>query len=120
MDINPSLIEAKVYTGNTLTNSYFVKVTFLNAGMYINSFAVQPSKYGGTLWVQPPKHYQANRWAFTVEFDKSGPLWKIIEAKCLEAVDVYKNERGIIIKPSRDVVLDDIDNEPIDLSSIPF
>ncbi len=119
MNIDSNLIEATVYHSNPVKDNYYVKIAFLGTGMYINSFSVQPSKFESKpYWVQPPKHWQGNKWVPTVDFEKSYDLWKIIETKCLDAVKAYSGPT--ITRKSNDVVLEDIDDGPIDLSDIPF
>lgn len=121
MNIDSNLIEATVYTHNPVKDMYYVKIAFLGTGMYINSFSVQKSQYeSNPYWVQPPKHYQGNRWVTTVDFETSCDLWKIIEFKALEAVEAFRNEKPLMSKKSKDVVPEDIDEGPIDLSDIPF
>jgi hypothetical protein len=112
-------IEAKVYHADLSKDSYFVKVTFEGLGLFINSFSVRPSEYGG-YWVQPPKHYQRKGWTATVDFDKSFGLWQIVESKVLEAVANYSGDKNQTAKSSKDFVLTDISDEPINLDDIPF
>jgi len=121
MNIEASLIEAEVYFSDPVKERYFVKITFLGTGMYINSFSVQTSQFEGKpYWVQPPKHRQGARWVPTVDFDKSYDLWQIIEIKALSAVEDYRNNKPAVTSNSKDIVLTDISDEPIDLSDIPF
>lgn len=120
MNIDSNLIEVSVYHYNPVKQNYYVKVSFLGTGMYINSFSVSNSKFEDRpLWVQPPKHYQGNKWVTTVDFDRNYDLWKIIENKAIEAVNAHKNEVPPM-RSSRDTIATDIDDEPIDLSAIPF
>lgn len=116
-------IEAIVYYGNLEKDMYFVKITFIGIGIFINSFSVLPSKFTDTnkqWWVQPPKHRQVGRWAGTVDFDKSYGLWPIIEEKAIEAVEQYKKDYAPMTNKSLDVVLEDISDEPINLDDLPF
>jgi len=110
-------IEADVYYHDRENERYFVKVIFHGTGMFINSFSVMPSKFEGQgYWVQAPKYRRGGGWANTVEFDRSYPLWGIIERKALEAVDRYKNDPlteevdEIFGVPERPISLDDIPN----------
>lgn len=119
MEIEPTLIEAEAYYYDSAKDRYFIKVTFLGTGMYINSFSVQPSKFEGQpLWVQPPKHRQRGGYAPTVDFDKSYPLWKIVEEKAIEATKTYQ----ALNRNSgwKDTVVEDIPDEPINLDDIEF
>lgn len=121
MQIEPSLIEAEVYFSDPIKDMYFVKVSFIGTGMFINSFSVMPSKYDGNeYWLQAPKHRQGTRYVPTVDFAKGYPLWKIVETKAFEAVKQFKSDRSPIPNSSRDIVLTDISDEPIDLSELPF
>lgn len=116
-------IEASVYHGNFEKDMYFVKITFVGIGVYINSFSVMPTKFvdsDARWWVQPPKHRQARGWTPTVDFDKSYGLWSIIEEKAIKAVEQYKKDFVPITKESLDVVLEDISDEPINLDDLPF
>lgn len=119
MQVDENLIEADVYFSDTKKNKYFVKVSFLSADMYINSFLVQPSQFPDSpWWVQPPKHFQGGRWVATVDFSKKSELWKVIQRKAIEAVE--QDKHSFSKRMSADIVLKDIDNGPIDLSEIPF
>ena len=115
-------IEADVYYGDADKDRYYVKITFVGTGMYINSFSVQPSKYENQpYWVQPPKHLQRGKgWTPTVDFDKSYPIWNVIEHKALEAVKRYKQEATQDFAASKDDVIVDIPDGPITLDDIPF
>lgn len=120
MQIDESGIDAVVYVHNEAKNSFYVKIGFNGMGMYINSFAVQPSKFENQeYWVEPPKRPQrGGGFKQIVEFDKSYPLWKIIERKALQAVKDYLAEQARL--PQKDVVVEvDID-EPINLDDIEF
>lgn len=119
MNIEPSLIEAEVYFSDPLKDRYFIKISFLGTGMYINSFSVQPSKFEDSpYWLQPPKHRQGMRWIPTVDFAKGYPLWQIIEEKAIKAVEQYKLD--IPSPNSKDVVLEDIDDKPINFDNLSF
>ncbi len=109
-------IEAEVYQADKAKDRYFIKVTFVGTGMYINSFSVMPSNYGG-YWVQPPKHRKGVRWGDTVEFDQSYPLWEIIQRKALDAVERYKNEQSANTQMADKVY--DVPEGPINLDDIP-
>lgn len=119
MNIDHNLIEATVYHHNPVKEQYYVKIAFLGTGMYINSFSVKKSQYPSKpFWVQPPQHWQGNKWVPTLDFDRNYDLWKIIETKSLQAVLDFRNEKPTITRRSSDVVLEDIDS-PLDLSSLP-
>lgn len=98
-------VEANVYYGDTEQNRYFVKVSLLGTGIHINSISVSVSQINDSWWVQPPKHRQGSRYTSTVDFDKSYPLWELIEQRATAAVEIYKN--GGKPKPTA-IVLNDI------------
>ena len=84
-------VEANVYYGDVEQNRYFVKVSLLGTGIHINSISVSVSQINDSWWVQPPKHRQGSRYTSTIDFDKSYPLWELIEQRAMEAVELYKN-----------------------------
>lgn len=112
-------IEANVYFGDLSNDRYYVKITFVGIGIYVNSFSVMPSKFENQhYWVQPPKHLQKGKgWTPTVDFDKSYPIWEEIERKAIEAVELYKAQDS---SPTKDVVIENIPEGPITLDNIPF
>lgn len=119
LDVETTAIEADVYHSDPENDRYFVRISFPDVGMYINSFSVMPSKFEGKpYWVQPPKFRKGKGWGETVEFNKSSYLWSLIEQKALQAMDDFKNQ-----KPAtkiKDTVIEDIPDEPINLDDIPF
>jgi hypothetical protein len=118
MQIEPSDIDVEVYAHDPNKERFFLKVTFNGMGMFINSFSVQPSKFENQEhWVQPPTHRQGQRWTQTVDFDKSYPLWNIIEKKSFQAVKDFLGEEARVAK---DKVIEPKDDEPINLDDIPF
>jgi hypothetical protein len=119
LDTDPNTIEAEAYYYDPAKDRFFIKISFLGTGMYINSFSVQPSKYEDKpIWVQPPKHRQGSGWTPTVDFVKSYPLWRIIEQKAIEATKHYKAEEKRVSK--KDTVIRDIPDGPINLDDIQF
>ena len=112
-------IEADVYFGDLEKDRYYVKITFVGMGIFVNSFSFMPSKFENQpYWVQPPKHLQKGKgWTPTVDFDKSYPLWEEIERNATEAVELYKRQDSL---PVKDVVIEDIPDGPITLDDIPF
>ena len=116
MIIEPSYIEAEVYFYDHTKERFFVKITFVGMGMYINSFSIQASKFENQeYWVQPPKHRQGKGWTPTVDFDKGYQLWHIIEKKAVEAVKYYLSDEAK--EPTKDRVYPVLD-EPISLDNI--
>lgn len=119
MKTEPTSIEAEVYYHDPNKERYFVKITFAELGMFINSFSVQPSKYEGQpLWVQPPKHRQRNGYTPTVDFDKSYQLWEVIEQKALDAVAQFNNTNTN--SGGKDTLVETENGEVINLKDIPF
>ena len=118
MTIDESDIEAEVYASDD-KNRFYIKVTFNGIGMYINSFAVLPSKFENQeYWVQPPAHRQGAGWKPTIEFDKTHyPTWNIIEQKCLQAV---KDSLGEEARTSKLDKVFEPDDKPFTLDDLPF
>ncbi len=86
----------EVHYSDPEKNFYYVKIIFLGAGLYINSFSVKQSKRDGKLWVERPKfRIGGNKYMSHVDFDKSSELWKIVEQKALKAVADYKAENEV-------------------------
>lgn len=93
---------------------YIVKVNFPAMGMYINGWRVQPSqKAGEELWVQPPAIRVGSRWQQVTEFNTHMPFYGLIKDAILRAVAAYS-------EPEPDIVVEDISDEPIDLTDLPF
>lgn len=61
----------------------------------------------------PARPAGRGKYARIVEFNKKMPLWDEVYEACVNAVKLEMSQ-------SQDVVLDDIDDGPIDLSDIPF
>jgi len=105
-------IEARVH--KPLPTGYRVKVSILDLGMYINGCVVMPPNGDHPDWaVYPPKQNVFGRYISIVEFNKKLPLWIEVNEACIEEVKKYLEE-------SRDVVIDDISDEPINFDDIPF
>ncbi len=120
MTIDEADIDAEVYAHDEDKNRFYIKVTFNGLGMYINSFAVLPSKFENQeYWVQPPTHRQGTGYKATVEFDKTHyATWNIIEKKCLQAAKDYLGEEKRVNLPSNTSQI--LSDEPISLDDIPF
>lgn len=106
--------EAKVHKqlGN---GSYRVKVSVLGLGLYINGMIVFPPAESKPNWAVYPPSIKVNG-SFTqpFEFDKNEPLWIEIFEACTDAVRLDQQSQP------RDFAPDDIPDEPIDFSAIPF
>jgi hypothetical protein len=120
LTIDESDIEAEVYAHDEGKDRFFIKVTFNGLGVYINSFAVLPSKFENQeYWVQPPAHRQGSIWKPTVEFDKTHyATWNIIEQKCLQAAKDFASEEARVGKPNKSAKPKD--DDLINLDDIPF
>ena len=110
------------------TGAYRVKVSILDFGMYINGALVYPPNDDHDWAVYMPSQ-RAGRglWKPIIEFNKKLALWAEIYDACIEAVKADASLGGVELHTSktsyssqRDVVLEDIPDEPIDLADIPF
>lgn len=72
---------------------YRVKALVYDLGLYINGMMVFPPNDEHDWAVYPPLLGRAGRgkYRYTVEFDKSAPLWNEIYAACIEAVELKMN-----------------------------
>ena len=117
-------IEAAVHT--PLAKGYRVKASIKSIGMYINGIVVFPPDAKSNKWeFRSPANKNGLKWSSIVEFDTKFPIWKEITEECFRAVREYiASNQGIPMPQhyshTQDVVLEDIDDGPIDLSSIPF
>lgn len=110
-------IEAEVHktVPTSVGTAYRVKVSILDLGMYINGMMVYPPNAKFDQWGVTPPSRPAGRgkYAFIVEFNKKEALWGEIYDKCVEVAQLeYQN--------SKDEVLTDIPDGPINLDDIPF
>jgi hypothetical protein len=98
---------------------YRVKVSLPDLGMYINGMVVFPPNEDKPAWyVQPPSKLAGRgKWVGIVEFNKKHILWDEVYDACAKSVELYMHEDD---QATKDVVLKDIDDTPIDFSSIPF
>jgi hypothetical protein len=90
MHIDENTIQGEVYA-KTEKGIYYVKVTFPELHMYINSITVrQSTKYpDGELWVQMPAFRIGSRWVKPLEFSSDSQLLILIKDAALRAVDAY-------------------------------
>lgn len=110
-------VEAEVHKAVTTSvgTAYRVKVSILDLGMYINGMMVYPPNAKFDQWGVTPPSRPAGRgkYAFIVEFNKKEALWEEIYDRCVEVAQLeYLN--------SKDEVLTDIPDGPINLDDIPF
>jgi hypothetical protein len=116
-------IEASVH--KPIKEGYRVKVEMKEIGLFINGMIVYPPNEKHEDWkVLTPAANYGHRWVHTIEFDGKLPLWKEICSACIEAVKLYINSSSneVAQNDCRDVVLEDIDDKPLDFSKvdIPF
>lgn len=106
-------VEAAVH--KQYKNGYRVKVSILDIGLYINGMMIYPPDDDHRDWsvLTPARPAGRGKYAHIVEFNKKLPLWDEVYEACVNAVKLELSQ-------SRDVVLADIDDGPIDLSAIPF
>lgn len=114
-----TLKEVKAAVHKEIHEGYRVKLLLPDIGMFINGFRVYPpnDKHPDS-WIVltptlPPTKVRV------VEFNPSLPLWLWVQTVC---IDVVKEHMGYIDKPKhhKDVVLEDIEDKPIDFSGVPF
>lgn len=112
--IDTAEITAKVYWSDASNTTHFVKVNIPSLGMYITSIKVSPSvKYDEPMIGMPGKKGAYGRWSKHVELVPSPSQFKdIVEDAVRRAVDAHVT--------GADVVVEDIDDEPISLDDIPF
>lgn len=110
------MVEAEVH--KAIGEGFRVKALILGLGQYINGMLVYPPNDKHDDWiVYTPT---ANR-ARIVEFNKESLLWKQIREACIAAARSYQGEesRHKNTYRTKDVVITDIDDGPIDFSSVP-
>ena len=109
----PKLHTIEAHVHKQLDSCYRVKVSILDLGMYLNGCRVLPPNGERSWTVYPPQVQVYGRYIDVVEFNKKLPLWQEVCEAAIEAVKAYSTE-------SRDFVLKDISDEPINLDDIPF
>lgn len=110
-----------------LKDSYRVKLSEHNIGMFINGMVVYPPNDKNKDWgVLTPSIRLGRGFIRPFEFNGKKPMWLEIKEACINAVKLYLGDNGIghqaksYTAPSGDTVLLDIEEGPIDLSEIPF
>lgn len=107
-----------------LSKGYRIKAHIGTLGVYINGIVVFPPDAKSDKWeFRSPAQKSGARWTSVIEFDKSYPLWGELVEACIQAAKEYHDTTtsgDSYIAPSGDVVLTDISDSPIDLSTIPF
>ena len=113
-------IEASVH--KPINGGFRVKAELKEIGLYINGMVVYPPNDKHEDWqVLSPAVKYGFKYAKIIEFDGKLPLWKELRESCIEAVKLYTSENDTqYTTKGRDVVLDDIEDGPVDLSGIPF
>lgn len=81
---------ADVYRTNE-KGTYFVKVSFPGAGLYVKAVRVVPSKKeeGKYVVYKPKMCLGFNKWDTNYEFANSSELWLLIQEEALKAVDTH-------------------------------
>jgi hypothetical protein len=115
----PKVFTVTADVHKAIGNGYRVKVSLLDLGVYINGMVVFPPSEEHDDWsvMTPARPAGRGKYARIVEFNKKLPLWEEVYVACVDAVKAdpeFNNEQV------KDVVLEDIDDGPIDLSNIPF
>lgn len=119
-------IEAEVHM--PLSKGYRVKAKIKSLGEYINGIVVFPPDTKSDKWeFRSPAQKVGAKWVSLIEFDTKLPLWRELTEESFRAVREYiesNKDTGYIHHQSNttDVVIEDIDDEPIDWNSveIPF
>lgn len=97
--INTDDAEAHVYYNFVNAKSmrvFLVKVSFPDAGIFINSITVQPNPRAiEKLWVQLPRYFRKGTWVWPVQLDKSKELWPLIERLALDAVASFSDSEQL-------------------------
>ena len=102
-----------------------VKVLVPDHGFYINGMMVYPPNADHPEWGVMPPGMPRQPGKFVVEFNKKHTLWFQVEMRCLEVAKEYESEMARLEPPSKtqpfkkDVVIEDIPDEPITLDDIP-
>lgn len=110
------MVEAEVH--KAVGEGFRVKALINGIGQYINGMMVYPPNPKHEDWVVYTPTVGKSR---IVEFRGEAPIWKQIRDACIVAVKAYGNEDALQQKSyhPKDVVIDDIPDDPIDLSEIP-
>lgn len=112
-------ISASIYT--KVKEFHYVKVEI--DGVFISGIKVSRSaKFPDKLWIQMPAYKQGSKWKRYIEIANDSKFGQAIyDAIEQEAGSViFGNESVTINHTSQDVVIEDIDDKPIDFSEIPF
>ncbi len=118
--------EVKVDVHQEVYEGFRVKVLLPDIGMFINGVRVYPPnpKHPDKWVVYTPEYgerQKGKRPKRAVEFSSKLPLWHMVVEACIEAIKEYTaGDPTSDYHSVKDVVLDDIDDAPIDLSLIPY
>ena len=120
----------KVYNVEALVHKpigegFRVKVEIKEIGLFINGMVVYPPNEKNKGWqTLTPAIKKGFRWVHAIEFNSKLPLWKAISEACIEAVRLYidSSSNETIHSNYHEVILEDIDDKPLDFSTvdIPF
>lgn len=95
MQVDFSDGRGKVYRTNS-KGTHLVKLSFKGSGLHVNRVRVVPSRDDLGEWiVYPPAYKSGKDWKKDFEFNKSAPLWKVIEELAIKAVEAYEGQDDI-------------------------
>ena len=112
-------ISASIYT--KAKGFHYVKVEI--DGVFISGIKVSRStKFPDQLWIQMPAYKQASKWKRYIEIANDSKLGQAIYDAIEQAAKpvIFGDTNPTPMQISQDVVLEDIEDGPIDLSQIPF
>ena len=121
MDSQVIIKEVRAEVHKEIHEGFRVKLLMHDIGLFINGIRVYPpnEKHPDKWVVLTPSIMKAR----IIELNPSLPLWGMIQKACIDAVSEYKQGNptpSSYSNQSKDVVPEDIDDGPIDFSSIPF
>lgn len=117
MTLNESNITAETY--HEYNGTYYVKLSFLDYGMFIAGIRVGPSpKYEGWMVTMPSYHSKSSGWKQYIEFANNSELKAMIWQKCIEAAETANSAapKDIVVEPTDD----ELNNPGTLLNDIPF
>lgn len=97
MQVDFSDGKGNVYRTNA-NGTYFVKLNFKSSGLHINRMRVIASRDDpGEYIAYPPSYLVKRSWKSDFEFNRSAPLWQIIEDLAIKAVKAHEEQEEIDI-----------------------
>ncbi len=105
-----------------LSKGFRVKANIRGLGIYINGIVVFPPDAKSDKWeFRSPatKDNKSGKWSSLIEFDTKMPLWKELTSVCFQAVQDYIEQNNYRnLATTRDEVIEDIDDEPINWDAV--